>query len=324
VAAVVLILSQVDLPAWQLNLRSLPDLTALGAEPSARPLVLEAGPEMAEALQRAVVPFTTIQETVKSVSQPVVEARPEIQTYTVKAGDTVFAIAAKHNLQPETIQWANPNLESNPDLLRIGDRLVILPTDGVLHVVQSGDTLLSIAARYKVTAEAIVGYPANKLPNLDVPLTLGTQLVIPGGTKPYITPQVVAYDGPIPRSATRGSGDFAWPTSGQITQPFWNGHPAIDIGGRTGNPVKSADSGYVVAARTGWNGGYGNMVMIDHGNGYVTLYGHLNSIFVSQGESVAKGAQIGTVGNTGKSTGPHLHFEVRYEGVQRNPFSFLP
>ncbi|MDE0311971.1 MAG: M23 family metallopeptidase, partial [Caldilineaceae bacterium] len=111
---------------------------------------------------------------------------------------------------------------------------------------------------------------------------------------------------------------------GHITQQFWHGHRAIDVGARAGAPIVAADSGYVIKASHGWNGGYGRMVMIDHGNGFVSLYAHMNTVYVRQGENVAKGEQLGTVGNTGRSTGPHLHFEIRQNGAARNPFYFLP
>ncbi len=342
VAAVVLIVSRVELPNWQFSLRNLPDEGIFAPQELANTTNPLAGTgnsvvDASEAFQRAVVPFTSANQPVEGVVQPQavnpiapqVAAPPTervtVETYAVKPGDTVLGIAAKFNIDPETIQWANPELEANPDLLRIGDRLVILPVDGALHVVQPGDTLYSIAAKYKVTAQAVVDAPFNKLENLDVPITVGTQLIIPGGTKPYITRQVEAYTGPVPDSALKGSGALTWPTSGSITQSFWGGHRALDIGAHTGTPVTSSDGGYVIASKSGgWNSGYGNMVLIDHGNGYTTLYAHLNSIFVRQGESVSKGQQIGTVGNTGNSTGPHLHFEVRYQGVARNPFTYLP
>ncbi|MBI3959295.1 MAG: peptidoglycan DD-metalloendopeptidase family protein [Chloroflexi bacterium] len=343
VAAVVLIVSQIELPDWQFSLRNLPKdgLFAVSQNQAATSAhnSLAAGnnaSEAAEAFQRAVIPFTNQQtqpllSSTQGVVAPVqapasglVTAREQIETYSVRSGDTVLGIAAQFNLQPETIQWANPELEANPDMLRIGDRLVILPVDGVLHVVQRGDTLSTIAAKYKVTTEAIVGFGLNHMADSSTPIAVGQQLVIPGGNKPYIAKQVLAYSGPVPEGASRGSGNFAWPTSGTITQPYWNGHRAIDVGAWTGTAITAADSGYVIATSAGWNNGYGTMVMIDHGGGYVTLYGHMNSIFVRQGESVAKGQQIGTVGNTGNSTGPHLHFEVRYQGVARNPFNFLP
>lgn len=343
VAAVVLVVSQIDMPDWQFSLRNLPEdgLFAVAQDQAlASAAVGSTGnsvSEAAEAIQRAVIPFTNAQAQPVLAEVPVVAPAPaqaatsglvtersEIETYNVRSGDTVLGIAARFNLQPETIQWANPELEANPDMLRIGDRLVILPVDGVLHVVQPGDTLSSIGAKYKVSTDAIVGFGLNHLADSSTAISVGQQLVIPGGNKPYIAKQVLAYNGPTPEGASSGTGALAWPTSGTISQPYWNGHRAIDIGAWTGTAVTAADSGYVIAASSGWNNGYGTMVMIDHGSGYVTLYGHLNSIFVRQGESVAKGQQLGTVGNTGNSTGPHLHFEVRYQGVARNPFNFLP
>ena len=339
VAAVVLIVSQVDLPDWQFSLRNLPKdgLFAVSQTQDSNSVVISANAsDAAEAFQRAVIPFTNQQTQpivdstqavvvpVQPASSALVTARPQIETYSVRSGDTVLGIAAQFNLQPETIQWANPELEANPDILRIGDRLVILPVDGVLHVAQAGDTLSTIAAKYKVTTEAIVDFPLNQMADNSTTIAIGHQLVIPGGNKPYIAKQVLAYNGPVPEGASRGSGAFTWPTSGSISQPYWNGHRAIDVSARMGTAITAADSGYVIAASTGWNNGYGSMVMIDHGGGYVTLYGHMNSIFVRQGESVTKGQQLGSVGNTGNSTGPHLHFEVRYQGVARNPFNFLP
>jgi murein DD-endopeptidase MepM/ murein hydrolase activator NlpD len=267
-----------------------------------------------ESLQRAAVPFTIIPE----------RPREEISIYAVEPGDTVLGIAEKFGLQPETIQWSNPSLELNPDLLSIGDQLKILPLNGVLHTVAPGDTLSSLAKKYRVEVADVVSHEMNNITDETASLTLGMELVIPGGTKPYVARQVAAYSGPIPANATRGSGAFVWPASGSITQRFWNGHRAIDVGSWNGSPVKAADSGYVAIAGGGWNGGYGNYVVVDHGNGYISLYAHLNSVFVRPGENVVRGQQLGTVGNTGNSTGPHLHFEIRYQGVPRNPFSFLP
>ena len=151
------------------------------------------------------------------------------------------------------------------------------------------------------------------------------KLLFPAASNPMLHGvSAAAYIGPAPASAVKGSGNFSWPASGSITQEFWNGHRAIDIGSWTGAPVKAADSGYVVTAGGGWNGGYGNHIIVDHGNGFVTLYAHLNSIFVRPGENVVRGQQLGTLGNTGNSTGPHLHFEIQYQGVPRSPFAYLP
>ena len=266
-----------------------------------------------QVLIRAAVPHTIIPE----------RPRDEIIRYTVQAGDTIFGIAAQFGLAPETIMWANGRLEDNPDLLRVGQELIILPVDGVYHQVGADDTLESIAAAYKVDPAAIINYPLNQLDADNPQITAGQWLIVPGGTKPYVPRTVVAYSGPIPEDASKGTGVFGWPTAGQITQGYWDRHRAIDIGTWKGAPVLAADSGYVVAA--GWDdSGYGRMVVIDHGNGFQTLYAHMQVYYVETGDSVAKGQQIGEVGSTGNSTGPHLHFEIRQNGVQRNPFGFLP
>ena len=167
--------------------------------------------------------------------------------------------------------------------------------------------------------------PATGWTDATAGLTVGQQVVIPGGTRPYVQQQApIAYaSASVPASAKIGSGAFVWPASGPIGQAYWSGHPALDIGGWIGAPVKAADAGYVALAASGWNGGYGNHVIIDHGNGFSTLYAHLNSIYVRPGENVARGAEIGSLGNTGNSTGPHLHIEIRYQGVPRNPLGYL-
>ncbi|GIV78754.1 M23 family metallopeptidase [Litorilinea aerophila] len=327
VAALVLIFSRIEMPSWNISLRTF----------ASGPIGGEVAPDVSHSLvstladtggvtaptnvllQRATVPFTVVHEKKREADSY------EIQTYVVQPGDTVVGIAEKFGLQPETIQWSNPSIEVNPDIIRPGDTLKILPIDGAIHTVSPGDTLSSLAAKYKISVEDILNYPGNGLTDPNAPLVVGTQLVMPGGTKPYSAPYVVAYEGAVvPGSATKGSGAFVWPTSGSITQRYWGGHAAIDIGSWTGAPVKAADSGYVAVARGGWNAGYGNHVIIDHGNGFVTLYAHLSSIYVRPGENVVRGQQVGAVGNTGNSTGPHLHFEIRYQGVPRNPLSYLP
>lgn len=324
VAAIILVVSQINIPEWELPFAALStnaiaqQTDTVNALSSAGLLSseLKEGSGNLKSLQRIALPFTTLPEE---------KTREIIDEYSVKTGDTVLGIAAQYNLEPETIMWANPAIESNPDRISVGDKLKVPPTNGVLHVVRQGDTLSSLASKYKVEVAAIVAYPFNHLEAISDSLTVGMELMVPGGEKPLVAQQVVAaYSGPVPASATKGSGAFAWPTGGNVTQGYWGGHAAIDIGSWTGAPVTVADSGYVVYVGRGWSSGYGNHIIIDHGNGYSTVYAHLNSIFVSVGENLGKGQQIATVGNTGNSTGPHLHFEIRYQGVRRNPYSFLP
>ena len=311
----VLTLTQIQPPEWQMtNDALLPDvapaitpdlpvkITAYGGS-----TVRASGP-----LVRSAVPFTTIPN----------RPRTDIVLYQVQPGDTVFGIADKFNIRPETIMWSNPELEQNPDLLRIGDELVILPVDGVYHKIKKGDTIAKIAKKYKVKPDDIINFEWNNLNGSDATLTPGEHLIVPGGEKPYVPRTVSVYRGPIPKNAKKGSGAFVWPASGYITQGYWHSHRAIDIGTWLGSPVVASDSGYVVFA--GWDStGYGNLVIIDHGNGYRTYYAHLSAIFVRVGDSVAQGTRIGSVGSTGRSTGPHLHFEIRYHNVQRNPLGFL-
>jgi len=258
-----------------------------------------------------------------AVPHTIIPHRPRLDviTYTVQAGDTLLDIGEKFGLEADTIIWASGRVEDHPDLLQVGQVLTILPVDGVYHTVQKNDTLEGIAKKYKVDVEAITQCEYNDLEQ-PYELTSGQKLIVPGGEKPYVPRVVHAYTGEVPAGAAKGTGIFGWPVSGQITQKFWVHHKAIDIGAPTGRPVVAADSGYV--ATVGWSDvGYGNYIVIDHGNGFQTLYAHLSAVLVEVGQSVGKGARIGSVGVTGRSTGPHLHFEVRYKGVQRNPFGYL-
>jgi murein DD-endopeptidase MepM/ murein hydrolase activator NlpD len=268
--------------------------------------------DQAAALVREAVPFTLIPE----------RPRTNITAHTVVAGDTLYALAQRYGLRAETLIWAN-NMENNPDLLRLGQKLVVLPINAVYHTVVAKDTIQSIAKQYKAKPADIIAYAGNRLDPKNPTITVGQKLIVPGGSKPMPQKLVKVYAGPIPANASRGTGRFVWPTSGRITQGYLPYHRALDIAAWTGVEVKAADSGYVV--ESGWSDeGYGNYVVIDHRNGFQTLYGHLSRIFVTAGNSVGKGTVIGLMGSTGHSTGPHLHFEVRQRGVQLNPFGKLP
>jgi len=264
--------------------------------------------------------------TIVRIAQPRTEipVRPRLGviTYTVQAGDTVQSIAEAFSLQPTTLMWSNSDIEDVPDLLRIGQHMVILPVDGVYHTVAQDDTLESIAEKYKVDVEAITGLSYNNLHPPIYRIQEGMKLIVPGGTKPYVPKRVTSYSGPVPEGA-RGTGAFQWPVLGTLTQGYWWGHRAIDIGAPTGSAVLASDGGYV--GFVGWTDiGYGYLIIIDHANGYSSYYAHLSQMYVTLGQQVERGQVIGAVGSTGWSSGPHLHLEIRYNGVPQNPLVWLP
>lgn len=267
-------------------------------------------------LRIQVSPWTTVPE------RPAV-ARTQPVIYIVQPGDNPSLIAARFGLKTESVIWANPGLERHPDLLNVGEELIIPPVDGVLHTVQKGDTLESIAKKYKVSVEAIIGYAPNNL-TPDSELVPGQKIMVPGGQKPYVAPVVRPAATWVKAGPFSGAtGSFMWPVSGVITQGPHQYHMGLDIANAIGTPVVAADAGVVVFA--GWdNSGYGYSIVVDHGNGFMTRYAHLSAFFVKAGDQVKKGEMIGKVGSTGRSTGSHLHFEIIYQGIRRNPYNYLP
>jgi murein DD-endopeptidase MepM/ murein hydrolase activator NlpD len=312
VALGVLALSRVQLPDIEI-VEEAPAITEEIGQEYAGELQMEAEVTTAEVfgLSRAAVPITIIPE----------RPREDVVEYTVVAGDTLYGIAKKFKLNAETIMFSN-GLEKNPDLLRLGQKLVILPQDGILHTVAAKETLEKIAKDYKVTADAILNYPLNKFDTANPQIAVGQRIIVPGAKKEI--PQVATvYRGSAPKGAKTGTGRMIWPASGSLTQGYKPLHRALDLARGVGTPIKAADNGYVVVA--GWsNVGYGNYIVVDHGNGIQTLYAHLSRVFVRPGDVVTRGAVIGNMGSTGNSTGPHLHFEVIKRGVRVNPRSFLP
>jgi hypothetical protein len=276
--------------------------------------------------------------------------RTDVITYTVQKGDTIFGIAESFNLKPETILWGNIwTLVDDPHRLQPDMVLNILPVNGVYHKWSVGEGLNGVAYGYGVTAEDIVNYPGNHLdpatigdyrnPNIEP----GTLLIIPNGSRSFVTwsaplnltrknPAVAksygpGYCGTITDGAI-GIGSFVWPADlHQVTgfdySPATN-HLGVDIGGGMGVPIYAADNG--VAVYSGWNDhGYGYMVVLDHGNGWQTLYAHLSAIYVGCGQSIYQGASLGAMGSTGNSTGPHLHFEMMSSSYGKvDPKNFLP
>jgi LysM repeat protein len=270
--------------------------------------------------------------------------RAEVVTYTVDAGDTLFSIADRYRLKPESILWGNyETLNGDPHFLRKEQVLNVLPIDGVYYQWQEGDTVAGVAAQFKADPQDILDYPGNHfdLAELEAPgggMTVGAWVIIPGGSRPIEDwgPPAISRDNPASAkflgdgscgsvyTGAVGSGSFVWPTTDRSISGYnYSGiHPAIDIGGALGNAVFAADSGVIVYA--GWsNRGYGNLVVIDHGNGFQTVYGHLSTVGAACGQSVFQGGYIGAVGSTGNSSGPHLHFELIYNGAKPNPLDYL-
>lgn len=251
--------------------------------------------------------------------------RDSIIDYTVASGDTVSSIADKFGITSDTILWQN-NLASADDI-KIGQTLQILPVTGVAHTVTKGDTVESISKKYGLpNAEAIVEFPFNTFTNDETfDLAIGQTIIVPNGVMPTagsaVAPAIAVQITPNAGTVV-ASGNFVWPTQGVITQGFYWYHPGVDIANNAEPNILAADSGKIV--REGWDTtGYGNMILIDHGNGLQTLYAHMSAFYVTLSQTVNRGDAIGRMGSTGHSTGPHLHFEVHENGVHMNPLAYL-
>lgn len=249
--------------------------------------------------------------------------RDKITEYQVQEGDTLSVVAEKFGVSEETIRWQN-NLSR--DQIKLGQTLEILPVTGILHKVQKGDTVYSIAKKYDAAPQAIIDFPFNTFSNDETfELAVGQTVVVPDGIKPadIISAPVARTRQTTPNAGSvTASGNFVWPTAGTISQGFAWYHRAIDIANRSLPDILAADAGTVTYSGC-VGGGYGCHIIIDHGNGYVTLYGHMSRLYANVGQTVSKGAAIGKMGSTGRSTGPHLHFEVRLNGSFLNPLSSL-
>lgn len=267
--------------------------------------------------------------------------RKEAIEYKVGEGDSLFALSKQFDLEPETIFWANyDTLGGSPDMISPGIELIIPPSDGVYYKWKEGDTLQSVADEFKANPDAILESPINKLDLTNPVIPVDSYVMIPDGKREAVT----WFQGEIPRGSAGtlsrllgeggcdtgaggaiGDGSFGMPLPGGVVigNDYIGGvHQGVDYGSSSSASIVAADDGVVVYS--GWaNGGYGNTVMIDHGNGFQTLYAHMSYTTVSCGSSVYQGSQIGVVGSTGNSTGPHLHFEIRYMGLNDNPHNYL-
>jgi len=238
-------------------------------------------------------------------------ARSEVITYVVEEGDNLSAIASRFNITLTTLLNSNPNIK--PSALAIGQKLTILPVDGVVHTVKKGETVGALAIRYGVTPSVITN--ANEIKENII--ATGDALIIPGGKATIggssgssaarsVASSLTGYIARVSNSAVYPLGSRGRQTAGQHGR-----YGAYDLAAPTGTSIVAVENGIVEYAKRGWEGGYGNRVIIRHDNGRQTLYAHMSTIDVSTGQYVSRGQRLGGVGSTGNSTGPHLHFEVR-------------
>lgn len=265
----------------------------------------------------------------------------EVMTYTITTGDSIFSIAKSFKIKPETILWANyDQLKDNTDMVSPGMVLKIPPVDGIYYQLKEGDSLEAMASKFDVSLQSVIEYPGNHFELTNPVKNPGDWVMFPDGHREFqqwLIPVIPRGQAGVSKSlygagacegsyeGAYGTGSFIWPAGNHVLSgnDYWSGHLGIDIAAGDGAGIFASDSGVVVFA--GWaTGGYGNMVMIDHGNGYQTLYAHLSHVSVTCGRSVSQGQTIGSAGSTGNSTGAHLHFEVRYQGGFISPWYVLP
>ena len=301
-------------------------MATLNATPTAQP---QAAPEDAVVRAASVAPTPDL---------------PPYQVYQVQEGDTVGSIAAKFGLSPEYVIANNAEIRDS-DFLTLGQSIIVPAGNGILHEVRYGETLSDIATRYDVKVEAITAFTANHISKPDD--ITETQLVFVPGGKPVAAAPVaepnptdptntatpgesgtpVPGGGGIVRGGPRSGKGLIWPVAGPISSYYGPSHPlGIDIDGfnLAGAPIAAATDGTVVFAGGNACCSYGLYVVIMSPDGIETLYAHVSSITVSQGQTVSQGEEIGVIGSTGYSTGRHLHFEVIDNGVRQNPLSYLP
>jgi len=251
--------------------------------------------------------------------------RTESLTYKIESGDTLYSIGEKFKISADALKYVN-NLSDN-SILKVGQDITVPPVAGLIHTVERGDTLTSIALKYDVPAQAVADF--NYILDTST-LALGTELVIPGGKVPKVVPVYTLYSGAPSTgdssAANADKGFCVWPSTVRVVTQYYSWyHNGVDIAtphNISSPPLLACTSGTVV--RAGWDPfGLGLHVRIDHGGGYETVYGHMSRIDVSYGQQVSRGDVIGLMGNTGRSTGPHVHFIVKYNGIAQDPFNFV-
>ncbi len=258
-------------------------------------------------IEAAVGPMGTVSEIEQK------DIPDKISIYIVRQGDTLASVAKMFGVTPNTVSWAN----NGKKILKVGEELIILPISGLKYTVQKNDTLSSIATKFKADKDEIIQFN-----DILGAISVGQEIIIPDGTLTTPSSTKPKTSGGSSISTPAGlSGYFMRPTSGRLTQgPHGPRRSAVDIANKIGTTVYAAADGKVIVARLGgYNGGYGSYIVIEHANGLQTLYAHLSDVQVSAGQKVSGGDMIGLMGNTGKSTGSHLHFEVKGGKYGWNP-----
>jgi murein DD-endopeptidase MepM/ murein hydrolase activator NlpD len=259
--------------------------------------------------------------------------------YRVSRGDAMLAIADEFKIKSETILYVNKSLEDNPHNLKPGMELLIPPVDGIYYDWKDGDTFETVAAKFEAKVDDIVTFPGNNIDLTNPKVEPGTTVMIPGGSRELRNWEADLTTVSRSNNGSTGTSDFGsnacgggpvasgfgWPADAHSISGngYGPGHLGIDITAPEGSAVYAAGSGIVTMAAQGWNYGYGNVIQIDHGSGYVTVYAHLSQINVGQCQSVGQGTLIGLSGNTGNSFGAHLHFEIRVGGTNINPYDIV-
>jgi murein DD-endopeptidase MepM/ murein hydrolase activator NlpD len=260
-------------------------------------------------------------------------SRTDVTDYQIEPGDSLSSIAYEFGVSVGTVMWEN-NL-SLRSILKPGMVLKIPPVTGVMHTVKKGDTLKKIASTYDAKVEDIIAF--NHLEENGSDLKTGERIVVPNGSrttvavaptkKPIISQSSVRRPAPPNSLALPSISGFVWPTGSHIiTQYYGLKHHALDIGGAWQTPIYATKSGTVVVSQCGWNSGYGCYIIIDHGDGVRSLYGHNSQLLVSVGDYVETGQTIALMGNTGKVrgvTGIHSHFEIQVKGGRVNPLKYV-
>ena len=268
--------------------------------------------------QRALTAARGLSTSSRSVFTVAAQDVKEVVHYSVKDGDNLSTIAKNFQVELDDLAFAN-GIEDEVTTLHIGDELIIPPGQGALYTVKDGDTVSSVAKRFKVDPSVIMTY--NRLyfePEHFAPEQL---IFVPGADVPAMKRVTVSRTF-IPSSGTlpARTGRLSWPVRGVLTQYFWWGHTGVDLAAPYGYPIVASDDGVVVA--TGWVAVGGLRVCIQHSEGLQTCYYHTSSVYVTPGQTVQRGQLIAAIGMTGVTTGPHVHWEVKLNGVAVNPLAY--